>query len=448
MARWPLARNRDFMLVWTGETLSELGSQISTVAFPLLVLALTGSPAKAGVVGLAKWLPLAVFALPAGVLVDRLNRKRLMIACDAVRALALASIPVALAIGRPPFLQIVAVAFLDGGLFAVSFVAERSALGELVAADQLPSAVAQNEARWFGASMVGPPLGGLLFAAGRSLPFLTDAVSYLGSTLAVALTRRPFQQQRTAQRRSLHTELAEGLGWIWRRPFFRAAALSFAAGNPLFTGLYLLAILLAKRHGASSAAVGAMFAIVGAGGLLGAILATPLRRRLSARATVIAQYCLLAATLPLLLVAHAAPLIGLVVAAGEFLTPLTNSTVVGHRVALTPDELRGRVQAAATTLTMAFAWLGPLAVGLLFEHAGQTETVLALTAYAVALASSATLTPGLRRLPQPSQDQAHEYNASTQGVPASGLAGRDGHVNVPSPTQQSSRQPGADRPPV
>jgi predicted MFS family arabinose efflux permease len=242
----------------------------------------------------------------------------------------------------------------------------------------------------------------------------------------------PFQQRRTAQRRPLRTELAEGLGWIWRRPFFRAAALSFAAGNPLFAGLYLLAILLAKRHGASSAAVGMMFAIVGAGGLLGAILATPLRRRLSARATVIAQNWLLAATLPLLLVAHAAALIGLVVAVGEFLTPVANASVVGPRVALTPDELRGRVQAAATTLTMAFGWLGPLAVGLLFQHAGQSETVLALTAYAVVLASCTTLAPGLRRLPRLNADQAGQDNACTLGVRA---AVRRGEHNASDPTR-------------
>jgi predicted MFS family arabinose efflux permease len=213
------------------------------------------------------------------------------------------------------------------------------------------------------------------------------------------------------------------VGWIWRRPFFRAAALLFAAGNPLFAGLYLLAILLAKRHGASSAAVGAMFAIVGAGGLLGAILATPLRRRLSARAAVIAQHWLLAVTLPLLLVTHAAALIGLVVAVGEFLTPLTNSVVVGHRVALTPDALRGRVQAAATTLTMAFGWLGPLAVGLLFERAGQTETVLALAAYAVTLAGCSMLTPGLRRLPRPDQEQPDRDSVASQDLSTGFLAG-------------------------
>src|ERR1700722_11918253 len=120
--RWALLRSRHFMLLWPGQALSGLGSQTSTVAYPLLVLALTGSPAKAGVVGLAKWLPLAVAALPAGGLGDRFDRKRLMISSDAVRALLLASIPVALLLGRPSFAQVTAVAFLDGCLFTLRYV--------------------------------------------------------------------------------------------------------------------------------------------------------------------------------------------------------------------------------------------------------------------------------------------------------------------------------------
>ena len=117
MRRALLLDNRDFTLLWGGETLSEVGSQVSTVAYPLLVLALTGSPTKAGVVGLARWLPLAVFALPAGALADAVDRKRLMIACDAIRMLGAASIALAVLLGRPAYLQLVAVAFLDGGLF-------------------------------------------------------------------------------------------------------------------------------------------------------------------------------------------------------------------------------------------------------------------------------------------------------------------------------------------
>src|SRR5947209_1322605 len=97
--RAPLRRNRDFALLWGGELVSELGSQASRVAFPLLVLALTGSAAKAGLVGLAAWLPLPLAALPGGMLADRCDRKRLMIASDALRALLLASIQLSLLLG-------------------------------------------------------------------------------------------------------------------------------------------------------------------------------------------------------------------------------------------------------------------------------------------------------------------------------------------------------------
>lgn len=145
MGRWPLLHNRDYMLLWGGEVLSELGSQSSAVAYPLLILALTGSAAKAGVVGLAKWLPLAVCAIPASALADRVNRKRLMIACDAIRLLGAGSIVAMLAISRPSYLQIIAVAFIDGALFTTSYICERGALRHVVPAEQVQNAIAQNK---------------------------------------------------------------------------------------------------------------------------------------------------------------------------------------------------------------------------------------------------------------------------------------------------------------
>jgi predicted MFS family arabinose efflux permease len=392
-----LRNNRDFRLLWGGEALSQLGSQASTVAFPLLVLALTGSAAKAGVVGLAKWLPLVVMALPAGVLADRFDRKRLMIGTDLIRALLLATIPLALALGTPTFLQVAAVAFLDGCLFTVRYVCERGALAHVVPQEQVPHAVAQNEARTFAANVVGPPLGGLLFAVARALPFVADAVSYLASMVSVALTRARFQDPREAHQRATGRlgGVSQGLGWLWRHPFFRSSALLFAVGNPLYSGLYLLAILLAKRHGASSAAVGAMFAVVGIGGVLGAMVAGRLRAAISPRAALVGEAWLLAAVIPLLFAAHAALLIGLIVAACELPTPLANSLVSGHRVALTPDHLRGRVQAAGTLVTMSLAWLGPLAVGVAYQHAGANTTIALVTAWALSLAAATTFTPAL-----------------------------------------------------
>jgi MFS family permease len=393
-----LTRNRDYVLLWSGSTVSALGSQVSTVAYPLLILALTGSPAKAGVVGLAKWLPLAVFSLPAGVLADRVDRKRLMIACDGIRALALASIPVALWIGRPSYLQVAGVAFLDGALFTITFVSERGALSRVVPAEQLPEAVAQTQAREFAAILVGPPLGGLLFAASRFLPFIADAGSFLASMLGLSFTRSDFQAQRSAQPTQAG-EAVEGFRWLWRRPFYRATVLLFAAGNPYFTGLYLLAILLARHHGASSAAIGAMFAIAGAGGVAGALLAGPLLKRVSLRTALLSGNWLLAAGAPLLLLVHSAILIGVVIAIAELLTPLTNAIVSGARVAATPDELQGRVQAAATGVSMSIGWLGPLMVGIVFSAAGPAATVLLAFGWAVGLALVTTFVPSLREGP-------------------------------------------------
>ncbi len=399
MRRFVLVRNRDFMLLWSGEALSQLGSQASTVAFPLLVLALTGSAAKAGVVGLAKWLPLAVAALPAGMAVDKFDRKWLMLGSDAIRALLLASIPVALWLGRPSFTQIAGVAFLDGCLFTVRYVAERGALPHVVPAAQLPDAVTQNEARAFAANLVGPPLGGLLFAIARAIPFAADACSYLVSMGTVAATRASFQTRPRAPRKERFGGVAEGLKWLWQAPFFRAAALLFAVGNPLYTGLYLLAILLAKHHGASSQTIGIMFAVVGAGGLLGALVASPMRRRISARTALVCEAWLLACLMPLLFVVHSAVLIGLIVAAAEFPTPLANAFVSGHRVAATPDHLQGRVQAAGTLTTMSLAWLGPLAVGFAFQHGGPITTVVLVSAWALALALTTTSVAALRAGP-------------------------------------------------
>ena len=147
MVSTPLSRNREFRLLWSGQAISQLGSQISLVAYPLLVLAVTGSPAKAGLVGFAMNIPIAVLALPAGWLADRVNRKHLMVASDAVRALALASIPIAAAAGDVPYPLILLVAVIDGSGFVISYVTERGVLRRLVTPDQLPEAVTRNESR-------------------------------------------------------------------------------------------------------------------------------------------------------------------------------------------------------------------------------------------------------------------------------------------------------------
>lgn len=338
------------MLLWGGQTLSSIGSQVTQVAYPLLVLALTHSAAKAGIVGFAHNLPIALLAMPAGALADRVDRKYMLVGCDAICAIALAAIPIGLLAGHLPYGVIVAVAAIDGAGFVVNYVAERGVLPQLVAREQLPDAVARNESRIFAAFMAGPPLGGLLFGIGRAVPFLADMASYAASTISKLLIASPFQEARSE---SGPTQAREGLRWLWQRPFFRTVSILFTFSNPVFQGLLLLAVLLAKRHGSSSALVGVMLALGAGGGVLGAALASRLQRRLSARFVLIGENLMLVATIPWLLLTDQPLLIGLLLAAGIVITPVTNSIVVGYRVALAPDRLQGRVQAASTLLSFA-----------------------------------------------------------------------------------------------
>src|SRR5207248_5349483 len=158
----PLGRNRDFLLLWTGQAVSVFGTRVAAIAYPLLVLSLTHSPAKVGLVSFANWIPAVLFGLPAGALVDRWDRRRVMIWCDLGRAAALASIVVALDAGVLTYPQVLAVAFCDRALGLLFGPAEVSALRHVVAPTQLARAIARNESREYSALLVGTPAGGAL----------------------------------------------------------------------------------------------------------------------------------------------------------------------------------------------------------------------------------------------------------------------------------------------
>ncbi|MGA9857336.1 MAG: MFS transporter [Solirubrobacteraceae bacterium] len=396
-----LLANRNFTLLWVGDALSEVGSQATSVAMPLLVLALTGSPADAGLVGLARSLAYPLAPLPAGVLVDRWDRRRVMIGCAIGRAIAMGSLVVMLAVARPPLWQLMVVAFVNAALWSVALIAERGLLAAVVAPAAISDAVAINEARASVAVIGGPPLGGALFGIARGLPFLADAISFFATGLAVVAVRVPAgAASPCTQSGRMIDGIREGITWLWHRPFLRAGSILYAAANVTLASVELLAVLIARRHGASSAAVGLAFAVIGAGGLASALVARPGRRRLSARWSVLCEPWFAAALVPMLLLAHSALLIGIVVALMFMPMALSSSVVVGTRIALTPDHLRGRVQASASFIAGSIGWIGPLAVGQLFQHAGEATTVLVLAGWTLTIAVGATLSPGLRQLPR------------------------------------------------
>ena len=144
----PLRRNRDFVLLQSGQTLSTIGSESTAIAYPLLVLAVTHSPAQAGIVGFARIVPWALFGLVAGVVADRLNRKRIMVAADVIRIVAVSALLVAIAVHHVSVVPIALVAFVEGTLYVFFNVAELGALRSVVPARQLPAAAAVEQARY------------------------------------------------------------------------------------------------------------------------------------------------------------------------------------------------------------------------------------------------------------------------------------------------------------
>jgi hypothetical protein len=307
------------------------------------------------------------------------------------------TIPLALALGRASVRLLAVVAFLDASLWTAGVIAERSFLPSVVTAPGLSDAVAANEARQSVAAVGGPAIGGALFGLGRFIPFLGDSVA---CCLAAVLVSRIKLSDHTRAGQTLSSAVhatREGLAWLWRRRFLRDGALLYACSNLTLGSVELLAVLVPQRHGASSAAIGVGFALIGAGGVASAVMAGKLRELLSPRSCVLLEPWAFAAVIPLLALSASPIVIGLLVALALVPTTLSTSVVVARRITETPESMRGRVQASASFLAGAIAWLGPLALGLIVQHSGSVAAILVLTGWALLVALGATVSKGLRQ---------------------------------------------------
>ncbi|MFN2628454.1 MAG: MFS transporter [Gaiellaceae bacterium] len=391
----PLWRNREFVLLEAGQLLSTAGTQSTTIAYPLLVLALTHSPAKAGIVTFARLLPHAVFGLLAGVVADRFNRKRLMIAADGVRALAIGSLVMAILLDRLAFWQLPLVAFLEGTGSAFFSPASAGALRALVPLRQLPAAVGAQQARAATARLAGPPLGGALFGFGRAIPFVVDAASYAFSTLALLMMRTPFQEIREIDTSRLRLQIAEGFRFLWRQPFLRTCAFLYALGNFVGPGVLLVIVVVGRRQGLSGGEIGALIA---ASMLIGSLVSPLFRRAFSMRIILITELwtwlgCATFLIWPSVYVLTA----GILPSAISI--PVTDSVVIGYRVAVTPDRLLGRVESVRSNISLFIAPLGPLTAGLLLASVSARATITVFAAFGLVLALWGTISPSIRNAP-------------------------------------------------
>jgi predicted MFS family arabinose efflux permease len=393
----PLYRNIDYLLLWGGQVVSTFGSTSTSVVYPLLVLAMTGSPAAAGTILALRSVPYLVFSLPAGALIDRWNRKRVMILCDLGRALAIATIPVGLWLDTLTLWQLCVVALIEGSLFVFFNIAEVAALPQLVPADQLPQATAQNEASFAAASILAPSIGTALYQAfGKAVPFVADVLSYLVSAATLASITTPFHTERVSASRALSREIGEGLRWLWQNRLIRFMAVLTGGINFVNAGVPLILIVLAKKSGATNLETGLIFSIGGLGQIVGSLVGGRLRRRFSFGQVILSVLWVNALLLPLYLLSTRVVWLGIVYALISTTSPIYNVVQLSYRLSLIPDALQGRVNSTFRLLAFGLLPAGAVFAGFILERTSVLTTILFFTAWYLLLAIVSTLNADLR----------------------------------------------------
>lgn len=392
MTEVPLRRNRDFGLLQAGQLLSATGTASTTLAYPLLALAVTHSPARAGWVTFARVIPGLLVSLPGGVAADRLNRKKLMIVSDIGRAAAVGGLAVTILLGDLRFWLIPVVAFVEGSFRSLFSSSAAGALRSVVPASQLPAAVAAQQGRSATASLAGPPIGGALFGISRALPFIADAASYVFSVLSLILIRTPFQEARKAGPASLRSQLSEGFRFLWSQPFLRTTTFLYGLTNFIGPGLLLAIVVIGDQQGLPGWQIGALLAAFSACVLAGSMASGIGRRVLHPRTLMLLE-----------LWAWLGPVLFLIWPSVYILA----ASILPVGLAITPNRLVGRVESVRSNIALALAPFGALTAGLLLNAVTPRITILAFATVALPLALWGTLSPAIRNSrpgdPQPAK---------------------------------------------
>jgi len=365
----PLRHNRNFRLLWIGQLLSDLGSEMGLLAYPLLVLYLSHSPVIAGAVGSATAFSAFIVRLPAGALADRHDRRRMMIVTDGVRAVVLAGLAVAVAMHMIDWEVVLVVALIDRVGDTLFAPASMATMPIIIPDRQLEDVWAATEARQFTAGICGVSLGGILFGLGRALPFVGDAISYGVSTVTSGMLRGEFNAKRGDEpTKGLWREAFQGFGVIWRTPILRAAIVQAPLINFVFTGVIATVTLALAYHGQRAGAIGLAQATIMAGGLLGAIVAPRLKNRLTLTQLIVllcggGTVCLVVASILI-----PSPFVAIPIAIPFFFSPVANAVLLAAMFRQTPAEYLGRVNNALIQVATGLATLSPLVAGLLVAN--------------------------------------------------------------------------------
>jgi MFS family permease len=415
----PRRFSADFAKFWAGQTISNLGSSVTLFALPLLVFKLTGSPLNLGVTSATSFLPYLLFGLVIGAWVDRVDRKRLMIAADIVRALLIASIPLLADAGQLRVGWIYVLAFLQSTVTIAFDSGEFAAIPSLVESkDDLVTANGRIQASYYAAQVAGPLLAGLLIAAiSVQQVFWLDAASFLLSAVSLAMVRRRFNTERDADgeepaerpRRAIFRDVADGLRYVLGHPVLRNISAMMAIINLVGSTVYAQLVLFAKdRLAASDAQVGLLYSAGSLGVVALSLLAGPLRKRWPFSKVALSALVLLGLmTIGLSFTRWywlALPLWALNAGLGILFNINTGSL----RQQIVPNEMLGRVISIAGVLAWSAIPVGTILGGLAIERTGNVALVfgvIGVLVVVVALAFSLSPVGHAERYLEPEAEQ-------------------------------------------
>ncbi|MFB8170136.1 MFS transporter [Kitasatospora purpeofusca] len=417
----PLRRNWRFQALWAGQACSTLGLQIIDTAYPLLLLALTGSSTLAAAFGALQIGASVLFGIHGGSVADRYDRRRILIVGDTTRLIACASVPLAIALDRLTVAHSLLVAVVVGATIAYTGPVRLLAVRSVVPPEQLRQALAQDEARMSGAGLIGPPLAGALFGLGRAAPFVGTALTSLLSLVVALLVRFPGRPESpsdnskaggtggtdgTAGTRSTKGAALAGYRYLAGSALLRPILAVVLLINLAGTAMLLPVMVVLRGQGTSDAGIGLALAGEAVGALAGALLVRRLHRSAGPGALLLAVSWL---TVPVIL----APLLPggpATVFAGLFLVGLGVPTL---RVMIdllvfqqVPDALRGRVIAATMTMFTVGMPAGMVGSGLLLDHLSPAAALGTVAALLAAGLVPATAGRTLRRATWPDRTAA------------------------------------------
>ncbi|WP_067477597.1 MFS transporter [Nocardia amamiensis] len=395
--------NRDFLLLWSGNATSLVGSYGVRIAYPLLALSITGSPALAGWVGFAITVPSLILQIPAGIAADCWDRRRIMLVCQLAGLTATALAASVVVLGLPnPGLILVVTAFVEGSAYVFFSLSELGAVRDIVAADQRPTAFSFLEAEQPIGVVIGRAVGAAGYGVARWLPFAANAVSYVCCLATLSAIRGNFAARGGAEHRTVRGSwslAAAGARVVWTEPFLRASTLISGMSNMVIQIVILLLIVEIEHAGRPVWTVGVVLGAAGVGGILGSFAASWLTGRFTAQRVYRGSLWAWAALLLPMALTSNPVVLGVCWFGVGAVGTVVNVALTIFRVNTVPEDTLGRAVGTVALVTDGAVALGALLAGYVLSVLGTAVTAWLLPVAMLLLAVGATYTGRSTRLP-------------------------------------------------